>query len=903
MEGDPRSNRPNRARLGLGVRLLFLLCGVAALSTGLALGLQDRALSGDLRGAAQKRVERAAASIRLLADAHLSGLEERYRAISRTPALRATLEVGDGPTLAFYAETLRSREQAAAIAILDQDGDVSVLTGEGEIARRAIDQSELRLFESGGRPFAVASVALETAGEMVGRLVVAEALHDAVLRRWAELIGADVTLAGGCAESARDVVRVIEPVAGLDLCVAVSLRDEQQAIENSRLNLLEAGGFALALAFVVSIVVSRGLVRPITAIQQAARRIGRGDFEARVDASRSDEIGDVARAVDEMGDRLAAYRHMVEEQTRQLRQSIVELECSQDDLANAQRLAQMGSWYLDLESGALHGSDEFRQIMRLSDDVKPTGMEALVALVHEDDRDDLRQAFDACLDGAVTMRMDCRVPVDDSSERVLHVQAQLQEPAKGRGRRLEGTVQDVTERRRSEEQIRYLHHHDPLTGLGNRLLCSERLEIQIKQAHRAQTKLGVLVVAVDRFKRINDTLGPSVGDALLKGIAGRLVTIVRETGRIGRQDAEAAISRLGSDEFAVVLHEPGATHDLAIAARRILAGLARPFELGGHEVVVGASIGITTYPDDGEDVEVLLQNAAAAMAHAKQQGGGNFQFYAESMNEESLRRLIIEGELRHALDREEFELHYQPKICLASGRVAGAEALVRWRDANGQPISPAVFIPIAEETGLISRLGDWVMRTAARQIASWQEQGLDIAVSVNLSIHQFRGAPIADRVNELVREFGFDASLLELEITESTLMHDERSVVSQLETLRELGVRVSVDDFGTGYSSFAYLRRLPADAIKIDRSFVVAIADSRADAALAESIVSMGRALGLEVIAEGVETAAQRDLLAGYGCDLMQGFLVSPAVPAARFQEIVDRLGWKPAPHPPSSTS
>lgn len=892
MSEDFQPRTSSRARVGLGLRLLLLLSGVAAFSTGLALSLQDQALSSDLRRAALGRADRAAASVELLVESHLGATTERFSAISRTPALRATLEVHDAPTLNFYAESLRSREGASSIAFIDRTGAVSASAGDAALVEQSTTASEPHLFSVDEHAYAVVSIPLVTDGAVIGRLVAVELIASSLLETWAELSSADVSFVPRSRERSDAVVRVVRSLGDLDLEVAVSLRDEQIALSHSRQNLLVAGGVALALAFFVSVGVSGSITRPIRAIQSAAGRIGEGEFGTRIDINRSDEIGDVARAVDDMGDRLANYRSQVEAQTSQLERSITDLEASRGQLANAQRLAQMGSWELDSQSGEIHGSDEFRSLFGLQPDPKPIDPAWLLESVHTDDRDEVRRAVVACLEGAAALRIDCRVVRADLPERVMHIQARVQLEQAAPGQRLEGTIQDVTERRRAEEQIRYLNHYDPLTGLGNRSLFHERLEIQLKQARRIGARVGVFHLDVDRFKRINDTFGPSMGDQLLKDVADRLVETLRSTDSAGRQSAENAISRLGGDEFTLVLRQADSGPDFTIVARRLIDAVSRPFKVGEHDVVVGASVGISVFPDDGNEVEDLVQNAASALNHAKGQGGQGVQFYAGSMNEEALRRLMLENELRRALDRDEFELHYQPKVCLATARVMGAEALVRWRNADGQLISPGLFIPIAEETGLIGQIGDWVTRTACHQIAAWAEAGLAVSVSVNLSIHQFSHADIADRIRSILRETGAPPALLELEITESTLMQDERDVVSALESLREIGVRVSLDDFGTGYSSFAHLRSLPVDTIKIDRSFVIDVAESESDAALAASIVSMGRALGLDVIAEGVETEAQRDVLARAGCDEMQGFLVSQAVEADAFRDIVRKRGW-----------
>ena len=566
--------------------------------------------------------------------------------------------------------------------------------------------------------------------------------------------------------------------------------------------------------------------------------------------------------------------------------NVAELRRERERLANAQRLARMGSWRVDLPSLELHASEELLAISGLPLNA-PLSMRRMLECIHPDDREQLTKASAECARGGAPLHADHRVVMPDGAERILHSQARLVLDSDGRPAAIEGTAQDVTERKRAEEQIQYLAYHDSLTGLGNRRLFKERLAMAVATARRNEWQAGVLFLDLDHFKRINDTLGHSVGDALLQGVADRLVASVRETDIVSR-DLPSAISRLGGDEFTILLEGIHDAQHLAKVARRILESLQRPFLLSGHEVVIGGSIGITAWPDDGDDVEVLLRNADTAMYHAKEQGRNNYQFYTQSMNAVALTRLILEGKLRRALENDEFEVHYQPKIALETGAIAGLEALLRWRDPEHGLVLPGEFIPIAEETGLIGPLSDWVVRAVCLQLAAWRDRGLPLVpIAVNLSAHQFRSGNVDERIGAVLREVQVPAEFFEVEITESTLMQDEPRVVAALEALRARGTRIAIDDFGTGYSSLAYLRRLPVDILKIDRSFVQGIADSEGDAALTAAIVSMARALGLRTVAEGVETEAQRALLLRFGCDEMQGWLVSRAVSA---EEIEERL-------------
>ena len=444
-----------------------------------------------------------------------------------------------------------------------------------------------------------------------------------------------------------------------------------------------------------------------------------------------------------------------------------------------------------------------------------------------------------------------------------------------------GILRDVGDRKRAEERIRQLAHYDDLTGLPNRVLFSQLLEQALSESKFSNKQVAVLFIDLDRFKLINDTLSHDSGDKVLQIVAKRL------TESVPRRDT---IARFGGDEFVVLMRDCSVPTDAADTAQKLLSAIARPVPLEEQEFHLTASIGIATFPNDGQSAQTIMKNADVAMYRAKEHGKNNYQFYSSQMNLHSFERLVLERFLRRALEQEEFQLYYQPKIDLVTGCVTGMEALLRWIHPGMGMISPVKFIPLAEETGLIVPIGAWVLRTACAQIRAWQLQGLPaLRVAVNISARQFAHDDLHADIVRVLQETGLAPELLELEITESLTMENPEHAAALLKKLKALGIRLAIDDFGTGYSSLGYLKRFPIDNVKIDRSFIQDIPDDEDDVAITQAVIAMAHSLRLKVIAEGVETAEHLAFLRTHGCDEAQGYLFGAPMPAEDFVKLMLR--------------
>jgi diguanylate cyclase (GGDEF)-like protein len=441
---------------------------------------------------------------------------------------------------------------------------------------------------------------------------------------------------------------------------------------------------------------------------------------------------------------------------------------------------------------------------------------------------------------------------------------------------------EIHERNQAELRIRHMAHHDALTGLPNRLLLVDRVNQAIAQVHRhQQERIALLFIDLDYFKTINDSLGHQIGDRVLQEMAARLLQCVREGD---------TVARLGGDEYVIALTALTDSNDAALVADKVLEAFTLPFIVENHELHISGSIGISFYPADGTDVQSLMRAADTAMYHAKQKGRSNYQFFTPALNDAAQRRLTVANQLRQALDQNEFAVYYQPQVDMETGKIFSAEALLRWTQPDKAPISCGDFVSIAEETGLILPIGEWVLHQACAQLKQWRNNGYpDLRIAVNLSPRQFFQSNLADTVAAALRKYGLPAEALDLEITESMLMQPSQDNMAVLKQLSSMGIQLSIDDFGTGYSSLAYLQNFPLHALKIDRSFVVGITQDSHDAAIVTAIIAMAHSLRLKVTAEGVDSAEQVTFLKAHGCLTAQGFYYSKPVPAQAFTELLSK--------------
>lgn len=887
-------SKENRSKDGRQIRLRHRialgLCAIATLATLLTLFLPRHRLAADLEAASHERLDQAtAAALSQLSDAQ-QRVRARHRSMARTPEFRANLETADVATLHALATALVAREpaidsvvftnsrgglvagsgpDALQAAVISTEWPVPTAAPEctdprGRRCREVAGEGDPLLLAHAGQWLIGSSIPLFVRGRYIGRAAFLETQSAELLERWSTLAGAHVSLVRSDAPIGA-FERVAIRVDPLEIRVRGSFDRERAALARMQTTIVSAGALALLIAFAVAGALTRSLVAPLREIESAAIRIRGGDRSTRLRSARRDEFGEVASALDSMLDHL---------------------ESVQAGLERAQKIGKLGGWRLSGSDSDATVTSQLAQILDLEAHDEQISLDRILKRIHPADRDAFASALAGCRDQGLAFGLDHRILWRDGTERVVHTRAERVEAASGEWV-LEGTIQDVTERKETEEHIRVLAYHDVLTGLGNRRFFAEDLQRALSHGRQHLAPLAVLFLDLDDFKVVNDTLGHGVGDQLLCLVADRLRDVIVE---LGDAAGEATVHRLGGDEFAIILPELEDWEVARRCAEHLLRELQQTVDFDGYEVQVSASVGIATWPDEGLDVESLLVGCDTAMYHAKVHGRGQYRFYEPTMRAASERRLRLESGLRRAIDHEELEIVYQPKVEPASGSVVGFEALLRWRDEDLGAISPEEFVTIAEETGQILALGEWVLGRVARQARTWLDSGVsDLPIAVNVSSLQIESETLLDSVVDVLRETDLPPGQLELEVTESALLRIEHRAIEVLTELKASGVKLSLDDFGTGYSSLAYLRKLPIDTVKIDRSFVMDIGENDQDRAFIASILSMAAVLGLEVIVEGVEHAAQRDALHAMGCKMIQGYFYSPGIAPEKVPEVIEQ--------------
>ncbi len=587
-------------------------------------------------------------------------------------------------------------------------------------------------------------------------------------------------------------------------------------------------------------------------------------------------------------------RYMV--RASDITEQLQELQKSESRLGKAQRIARLGNWEWNLKSNEVFWSEQLYQMLGMRRGIAKPSYRNFISKLPYDERKAFRRWIDGLLHGVQEEPRrgwsHCLERADGSRLNVQH-QVEVFSDENGAAALVSGTLLDVTELKRAQDKILQLAQFDSLTGLANRSVFRERVERAMQRAQHYGHLGAVFFLDLDNFKRINDTLGHSLGDKLLQEVARRLTNTIRSSDSVcDTHLCDAAdghlIARLGGDEFTVLLPEIGQIKDAENIARRVLDAIGVSINLSGHEVVVTPSIGIAIFPHHGENVDSLLKNVDTAMYYVKRAGKNNYELFVNSMNVLAKRRLELESGLRHAIDNNELSLNYQPQVNIESGRIIGAEALLRWNSGKLGMVSPAEFIPVAEESGLISPIGEWVLREACRQVKEWQDDGLpEIRVAVNLSVQQFAKQSFDKLVSKVLLDTGLPVHCLELELTENMLMDDVEGAVETLHKLKALGVCLAIDDFGTGYSSLSYLKRFPIDKLKVDQSFITHVTSDPGDASVTQAIIAMAHNLDLTVTAEGVEEAPQLEFLRQNNCEEVQGYYFSRPLRAEDMEDLL----------------
>jgi len=624
---------------------------------------------------------------------------------------------------------------------------------------------------------------------------------------------------------------------------------------------------ALLAACFVNIFGRRMIVRPLSQLTNATNRFAKGDFTSLPENNSSDEIGTLT----------AAFHHMATELQALIRRNEQAIDAARASQARFRDVAEASSdwiWETDTAHNITYLSDRFTEVT--GHDVSSQLGQPLLALLNPElTRDAAVQHKLKLAEHQPFRDLSCRFLDIGDHPRICRLAGRPVISQEGVFQGYRGTAADITSEVEARAKAHHLALHDALTGLPNRVLIAERFEHTLSSMRRREGKAAVLCLDLDHFKDINDTLGHSVGDSLLKEVANRLLGLVRDTDTVGR---------LGGDEFVIIQADVDQPIETEQLCRRVTERLAEPYSLDGHDVHTSSSIGVALAPQDGQDRSQLLRNADMALYRAKAEGRGTYCFFEEDMNVKLQQRKALEASLRCALAEDQFELYYQPQFELDGTNVTGVEVLIRWHHPEQGIVAPMDFIPTAEETGLIIPITEWVLRQACIETQDWG----DLRIAVNLSPTVFKHQDLLGMIETAVGESGFDPRRLELEITETSLLHDTERAVTILNDLKAMGIRIVMDDFGTGYSSLSYLQQFPFDKIKIDRSFVSELSSNRDSMAIVRAVINLGQSLGMATTAEGVETNDQALFLTGQGCDEVQGFYYARPMPALEVASIVE---------------
>lgn len=564
----------------------------------------------------------------------------------------------------------------------------------------------------------------------------------------------------------------------------------------------------------------------------------------------------------------------------QYRQTEEKLRQSENNLADAQRIAHLGSWELDLETNELFWSDEIYRILGKEPQSLKANYDDFVKVIHPDDLEMVTGEINAAMVNR-TYDVQHRVLQEDGKIGVLHERGEVIFDECGNPVRMVGTTQNITELKQAEQKIVQLQNYDFLTDLPNRSMFVKQTDHLLTIAKRNNQKCALFCIGLDRFKLVNESMGHEAGNDLLRSVATRLEQYPNES---------EMIARIGGDEFALIKLDISHEDIAALFAQKIINHFALPFVIHEQEIVISISIGMTLCPVDDRPSNDLLKDAQTAMHRAKSTGGNTYQFYSWEMTDKVKDRLSLESHLRKALEQQEFMLYYQPKVSTKTGRISGAEALIRWQHPEKGLIPPDKFVSVLEDTGLIVPVGEWSLQEICQQYTTWNKMGFgDLSLALNLSVKQFVDAELCEKVEKTLNKFTDNTDFLELEVTESLLMGDLQNATRTLQKLHTLGIKLSIDDFGTGYSSLAYLKLLPVDTLKIDRSFVIGLPNDNQDNAIAEVVIMLAKALGLKIVAEGVENKQQLDFLISKDCDYIQGYYYSKPLPSDEFTKLLQQ--------------